>query len=483
MQGRRCADAAGALENHHTLELRRQRGSRCHAVCLNFLSAKAQQACRFQRMRREYRPLLPARPLAQQRLQTGIGSHGIQAIRVNDQSRTLIQQGRQKIGDDGSAAATTGRRGRGERKVLERSYIRQRTRHQFRPCVACIRCKMADVNPSGAHMQGRASGQPGGACHAGGTAHNADIAEAALVAGVRWRAFRQARHCLEVRTLKPCGSAGSVRRRGGCGAEPVKPDLPAGIPAMGGEQAGLERQQRHRMVGMDALRSTGAFQPVSRFRMQPGRNIHRQGLARDLLHGRDAGLHGSGGSAAGANPEQGVDAQVVCEQRGRPVNKADARRHRICVRCAGIGGQGFWLLQQGRQHLLALCLQPGAGLQPVAPVVPRPAGNPDRLRMRCHGQRHARHGQAGALHQRMCRQQRHVMLLHPPGGRNVMQGQGVAVRRQMQACRRGRGKGGAGHDYPSVYGRAIIFRLCTWRPAMVRGANRKSADPGVARRQ
>ena len=106
---------------------------------------------------------------------------------------------------------------------------------------------------------------------------------------------------------------------------------------------------------------------------------------------------------------------------GRCIGKAHAGVAGALPGGVGIGRRAGRLAQPGHDRVQAPGVQVHGAFQPVAAVVAGAAGDPHAARVRADGQRQPRHGQAGALHQRVRGQCGRSGLLDAAGGGGVVQ--------------------------------------------------------------
>ena len=121
-----------------------------------------------------------------------------------------------------------------------------------------------------------------------------------------------------------------------------------------------------------------------------------------------------------AYAQQCVNAQVLRAQLWRLAGKVHAGVQRALPGLARVGGQRGRCAQPGDDDRMAGAVQQHGCLQPVAAVVAAAAGDPDAARMWRQGQRQARRGAAGALHQGVLGQGRGRGGLDAARGRRVM---------------------------------------------------------------
>mmetsp|Transcript_23225 Transcript_23225/g.54998 ORF Transcript_23225/g.54998 Transcript_23225/m.54998 type:complete len:289 (-) Transcript_23225:827-1693(-) len=258
-------------------------------------------------------------------------------------------------------------RGQGRRKACPRAaaddthrlwQVGQAASHQLGPAgvggLAGVDADQVQVDAARAAGQSRARREPRGTLHAGCPADDQHLPMAALVAGraAIWPGHRS----------EQVSSRGLV----GCDAEVVEPDLPAIHAAFAGEQAGLERQQRQRVVGAQRELAGG----LARVGQQAAGQIHGKQGRTAGLHRVDGGQQLEGGRAVQAQAQQRVD------HEGRALGglKPDMNRETL-----------------GREK--ARCDAA------IAAVVARTADHPDRPVVTAQRERQFRHRQAGALHQ------------------------------------------------------------------------------------
>lgn len=136
---------------------------------------------------------------------------------------------------------------------------------------------------------------------------------------------------------------------------------------------------------------------------------------------------------AGADAEQGIDREFVA--RGRLRSEGHARVASSLQRGLRIGGQAGLVTREADNGLEPALPQLCGRLETVAAVVARPAGHPDRARMRRDRHREPCHRQPGAPHQRVGGQGGRGGLLDAARGGEVEQvgcgGGGDAMHRSI----------------------------------------------------
>ena len=288
--------------------------------------------------------------------------------------------------------------------------------------------EQAQIDPARAGLQAGARRQQCRAAHA--IAIDRDILAAehqqvAVVALVRTMALLTRRARLGVRRVEP----GIGRQLIGGDAEPVKPDLAGRVPAVGGEQSGLERQQRQGVTRPGRAGREG-IEPGAAVALQPAGQVHAQHGRAGLLQGLHPVGHRARPEAAATQAQQRVDAEV--EVLGRPVGKLQAGRAGLLQCVAGVVGQAaFVAMPADRQACLRqLRPQQGSCQQSVTAVVAGSAGEPDMACMWLQCPRQGGNRGSGPLHQPVWRQVRERGLFDRAAG-------GAAVQRELGSARPG----------------------------------------------
>ena len=232
-------------------------------------------------------------------------------------------------------------------------------------------------------------------------------------------------------------------------AQRVEPDLAGMVAALGGEQPRLQRQQRQR-VRRRAPPPSPRRWPVSA--CSPRGQVDRQhrGRVMALMAAMASAIAPCGARDAPrpSSASMARSARLVGSAAAASGTPACCARGQ---RLARIVGQALRIAEQrGLTSTPARCRWRGRD-QPVAAVVAGPAGDPDAPRMRRHGQRQARDGQAGALHQRVRR------VLAPAPRLRCARGR---LRRAAAPARRRAGCGSVGRG-----------RARTWRIAALCGSH------------
>ncbi len=354
------------------------------------LRGDAEQARGFERMRRQDGGLAALATLLQHVFKCRCVGDRIQCVGIDDQPLRLVKQSRQDLAHDVTTATAADHRCRTERGVIETVEIT--APHQFRAQQidqGSVAIERHDPYPPGACGMGGPGAQHRSAAHAGSTADDDDVAEAALVAG-----------------MAPPGALGALQpAQPGVGlqdrcvaAELVEPDVAGVVAARTGEQAGLERQQRKGVAGTNG----GVAEWLSGVAIDSGRQVDRQHAAGQPIQLLDQIGDRACGCTVAAKPEQGVDGQIVAGQRDRTgTRRLDLQAGPSCTRQAGrrIGGQPPRISRQRQRDSPALGLQMASGFDAVAAVVARPGGNPYPIGKGCNGGGQACHRQACPNHQ------------------------------------------------------------------------------------
>ena len=166
-----------------------------------------------------------------------------------------------------------------------------------------LAAEQIDEDAAGARGVRRARRQPRRAGHAGRAADDGDVAEAALVRGLAARpAARTTGRALP--TSQASASLGAV-----VDAEPRAPDAAGVIAAAAGEEAGLRRDQRQRVVGDDARRAERLAAVDVEARGHVDRE-HARAARGELGDAGDRGGDVALRRARGADAEQRVDDEI-----------------------------------------------------------------------------------------------------------------------------------------------------------------------------